>query len=444
MNQILDYNPNKGNKTSSGSDKIVKFFAIVLIIFALCLVASGVYRIYMRNQENNSITNNVQTAKAVINVDKLDNSVNISVVHTKAIEKLIYSWNDGTETVVKGTGEKVLEKEIQIPAGTNVLHIKVTDVDGNETTYEEEIVAENGTDILNPVITLSVTEQRKLKISVTDETALDFVTYRWDTDEEVKVEPTEEDKKKIEIEIDILKGTHDITIIAVDSSNNTTTETKSYTGLTKPEIKMTLSADKTKVTIEINHENGIKGITGALNGQDFNVDGIEQDTKNVSFDLDLAEGKNTIKVVASSVDGTETTAEQEFTYGVEGTNIIGNNTASDANNTNTVENTNNTNTNTTNNTNNNTNNNQTANKPKVTVEQKADDNKKVFVEISYDKGVQSATLQFNGQNYDINVGDNMTDGNFELDLVTGENKITLTVVGKDGATQVVEKTFTVQ
>lgn len=441
MNQILDYNPNKGNKSSSGSDKIIRVFAIILIIFALCLVASGVYRMYIRNQENNSNANTIQTEKAQIYVDKLDNSVNISVVHTKAIEKLIYSWNDGTETVVKGTGEKTLEKEIQIPAGTNVLHIKVTDVDGNETTYEEEIVAENGTDILNPVITLSVTEQRKLKISVTDETALDFVTYRWDTEEEIKVEPTEEDKKKIEIEIDILKGTHDITIIAVDSSNNTTTETKSYTGLTKPEIKLTLSADKTKVSIDITHENGIKGITGSLNGQDFNVDGIEQDTKNANFELNLVEGTNHIKVVASSVDGTEATAEQEFTYGVEGTNIINNNTVTDAN---TANNTNTTNTNTTNSTGNNVSDNSTSNKPRVTVEQKADNNKKLYVEIAYDKGVQSATLQFNGQNYDINVGDNMTDGNFELDLVAGENKITLTVVGKDGATQVVEKTFTVQ
>ena len=51
MNQILDYSPNKSNKSSSGSDKIVRFFAILLIIFALCLVASGVYKMYARNSK---------------------------------------------------------------------------------------------------------------------------------------------------------------------------------------------------------------------------------------------------------------------------------------------------------------------------------------------------------------------------------------------------------
>ena len=417
MNQILDYNPNKSSKGSSGSDKIVRFFAIMLIIFALCLVASGVYKMYARNKENSTSTGQ-QVANAVINVEKLESTLKISVTHTKAIERLIYSWNDSTETVVKGTGENSLEKEIPLRAGTNTLHAKVVDVDGNETTYEEEIVAENGTDILNPVITLSVTEDRKLKITVTDETALDFITYRRNGDEEVRIE-AEGDKKKKESEMGILGGSNDITIIAVDSSNNTTTETKSYTGLTKPEITLTLSSDKTKVTVAITHENGIKGVSGTLNGQDFNVNGVEEGTKDLNFELSLAEGVNQVKVIASSVDGTETTVEQQFTYGTETTDE----------NTNTVDN--------------NQNNNQ-IDKPVVTAEQRADNNKKLYVEMSYEKGLKSATLQFNGQNYDVNIAENTTNANFELDLLEGENKIILTVVGQDGATQVLEKNFTVQ
>ncbi len=418
MNQILDYSPNKSNKSSSGSDKIVRFFAILLIIFALCLVASGVYKMYARNSDNSAGANQ-QVAQAVINVEKQESTLKISVTHTKAIERLIYSWNDSTETVVKGTGENTLEKEIPLPAGTNTLHAKVVDVDGNETTYEEEIVAENGTDIINPVISLTVTEQKKLKITVTDETALDFITYRWNADEEVRLE-AEGDKKTIETEIDILKGTNDITIIAVDSSNNTTTETKSYTGLTNPEITLTLSADKTKVNVAVKHENGLKGITGNINGQDFNVSGVEEGTTDLNFDLSLEEGVNKIKVIASSVEGTETTVEQEFTYGSDtNTNTVDNNTS-------------------------NPDDNNGIDKPKVIAEQKADNNRKLYVELSYEKGLKAATLQLNNQNYDINIAENMTYANFELDLKEGENKILLTVVGQDGATQVLEKTFTVQ
>ena len=83
-------------------------------------------------------------------------------------------------------------------------------------------------------------------------------------------------------------------------------------------------------------------------------------------------------------------------------------------------------------------------KPKISAEQKADDKKKIVVDMKYEKGIKSATLQFNGQNYDINIAENTKEGNFELDLAEGENKVILTVVGSDGATQVLEKSFTVQ
>ena len=37
MNQILDYNPNKSSGGgTSGSDKIVRGFAVILAIFAIC------------------------------------------------------------------------------------------------------------------------------------------------------------------------------------------------------------------------------------------------------------------------------------------------------------------------------------------------------------------------------------------------------------------------
>ena len=371
---------------------------------------------WSRNQSNNNSAVAQQAEKATINVEVADSSAKITVTHTKAIESLIYCWNEDTETLIKASGENSLEKEIQLPTGTNVLHVKVVDVDGNETTYEKEITAVNGSDLKKPVITLTVTDKGKLKITATDETEISFITYTWNNDETVRIDATD-DKKKIETEIEILKGKNNITVSAVDTSNNTTTEVKEYNGLTKPEVKLTLSSDKTKVNVSISHENGLKGVSGSLNGQDFNVDGVTEGTTSLNFDLNLVEGANKVKVVATSTDGTETIAEQEFTYGTETTENPTNTTDTG---------------------------NDNQDKPKISAEQKADDKKKIVVDMKYEKGIKSATLQFNGQNYDINIAENTKEGNFELDLAEGENKVILTVVGSDGATQVLEKSFTVQ
>ena len=123
MNQILDYNPNKNTKTSSGSDKIVKVFAILLIVFALCLVIIGIYKM-MSNKPNQDLPTEA-SAKAEIKTEQKEETLLISVSHSQAIEKLIYSWNNGTETTKKGTGANFLEVEVSLPVGTNTIHIKV-------------------------------------------------------------------------------------------------------------------------------------------------------------------------------------------------------------------------------------------------------------------------------------------------------------------------------
>ena len=75
-----------------------------------------------------------------------------------------------------------MEEEISLFAGEHTLNIKVTDVEGNETAFQQSITSENGEDKLYPVIDLKVTEEKKLRITATDETAIDYVTYRWNND----------------------------------------------------------------------------------------------------------------------------------------------------------------------------------------------------------------------------------------------------------------------
>ena len=141
MNQILDYNPNKssGSGKSSGTDNIVRIFAVILVVFALVLVGSGLYGMYKNNQKANVSQTDTPT-KAVISVERDetdDTKAIIKVSHDKAIEKVIYTWDNDKDIINKGNGQPTMEIEISLLAGTHTLTVKVTDIDGNDTNYDE-------------------------------------------------------------------------------------------------------------------------------------------------------------------------------------------------------------------------------------------------------------------------------------------------------------------
>lgn len=319
MNQILDYNPNKssGGGKSSGTDNIVRVFAIVLVLFAIFLVGSGLFGMY-KNSKKENVSQTDTPTKAVITVERDENDDTkaiIKVSHDKAIEKVIYTWDSDKDIINKGNGQPTMEIEISLPAGTHTLTVKVTDIDGNDTVYDEEIYSENGEDKVNPEIKTTVDQATKeIVITATDETELDYVTYRWNDEEEQRQDVDPENPKEIKFNIEIPKGTNDLTIIAVDKNNNSTTKNDKYTGVTKPEIKITVSEDKKRIHIEAFHENGITELSLTINGQFIgNAELPEGETlTTVPIDWDLTEPKSTVVVKAKSVDGTETEATEEI------------------------------------------------------------------------------------------------------------------------------------
>lgn len=318
MNQILDYTPNKSsrNSPSGNSDKIVRVFAILLVIFSLCLLGSGLFSI-MKNRKTENVDEVTPTYAEISAVQEGDQAI-ITVTHDKVIESMVYSWNSDAERQVKGDGKKTLEKTLDLPAGQNTLYIKVIDINGVESSFDQEFTAESGVDIMSPVISLDIVngeEEKMLKITATDETKILFLTYRWNDEEEIKVEASEDNEKEIVAEIPIMRGTNDITIVAVDAENNTTTETKSYTGLTKPEIVVSLSEDGSTLIIKTTHENGIKQVYYTLNDNPFQGSFEEQgNPKEVEFTQVLDEGYNRIVLTVTSVDGTETVFDGECEY----------------------------------------------------------------------------------------------------------------------------------
>ena len=387
MNQILDYNPNKssGGKPS-GSDTIVRVFAVLIACFAICLIAGGIYGV-VKNKETVAEAP-VAPTEAVISTEKHETTVKILVSHDKAIEKLIYSWDSGKENNVKGTGEASMEADVPLLAGTHTLTVKVTDIDGVEATYQEEFTSETGEDKIYPIIDIAITEEKKLKITATDETAIDFVTYRWNDEEEVKMEVSEDDDKKIEFEIEILKGRNDLLIVAVDKNNNSTTEPKTFTGVTKPDITVTIAADKKSGEVKCFHENGIKAITLKINDMDYNVEISEQNPTEVTFPLpELELGTNKIIVTATSVDDTVTEVIEEITSEASADDI------------------------------------------EITIEPKEGAPDLAVVTAKTADGIKQLFLNINGQDYDVTLGaENTKETIFDIPLVTGTNTVTVKVI----------------
>ena len=328
MNQILNsepennynsynnYNNNydNNNKDKKGNtDKIVRVFAVCMIIFAVGLISTGVYS-YKKNQDYAEEIKVPDATYAKIEAEEDDDKVLISVSHDKKINQVIYSWNGKKENKVQGDA-KTLEKEIDLPAGNNTLYITVIDEDKIESTFEKNFDAENGVDIINPEIELEVVNS-KLVIKATDETELDFLTYRWNDEAETKVYP-ENNKKEIKVELDIMKSSNDMTISVVDSNNNTTTETKTFVGVTNPEIVIVLSADGSSLDITCKHEAGIEKIEYTLNGQAYEGTFDDKPTE-VQFEQALDIGYNRIILTATSVEKTSYTFDGETNYYPEG------------------------------------------------------------------------------------------------------------------------------
>ena len=112
MNQILEFGTEKRGKTPKGnkgggssSDKVVRVFAILLMIFAIVLIGSGVYSL-MQNKENSSNNNSntpiSSTSQANINaiVEEANNQVILTVDSEIAISRVVYNWNTNTEMTI--------------------------------------------------------------------------------------------------------------------------------------------------------------------------------------------------------------------------------------------------------------------------------------------------------------------------------------------------------
>lgn len=291
MNQILATSEATSKKKRSGPADIktvVKVFAIVMIIFGVFMIGTGSYAIYKDNESKNSEV----TKPTITETQKDEKTVLVSVAHDKAIDRIEYKWNDGEVQTVTGNGRRNIEIEVEIPGGTNTLNVRAVDINGQEISTDIDYTAE---DIINLAVSGS-----KLKITAENETEISYMTYRWDDEEEQRIDIN---STTVDQEIDIPMGEHNLTVILVDVNNETITKEQKVKGVTKPVIEIGADETRENYLVTITDETGLDKVEVTLRGETKTVT-VEDNATEVKYRFPLIENdENMLEITAYNVDG---------------------------------------------------------------------------------------------------------------------------------------------
>lgn len=301
MNQILQMEKSKKNKKDKGPigiGKIVTFFAVVIIIFAVVLIVLGSYALIKQNKEQENIGNTPVVEEQSPNVDirKEEDNIVIDVNHTKPLSQIIYKWNEEDENVINLNGKTTLSETLPLPIGTNTLTLKVITSEGKETTYQKEYVVDGEG---KPVIELKLTTENKIKIKVQDTSNLAYILYKWNDEEEQRVDAKEETKTLIEHDVEIPMGQNTLKVQAVNTNNVSTTKELEVKGIKSP----TLSFKKEGNYLVIKAEDtvAIKVLKFTLNGQKYQINYGDKTT--IEYKQLLQQGDNELEVTVENQDG---------------------------------------------------------------------------------------------------------------------------------------------
>lgn len=297
LNQILSVDNNrtgnvKKNKRRSSSgpieiNHILKFFTITILVFGVFLIGSGSYSMYKGSSKEEVNT------KPVIYVEQTtETEILLKVTHDKELAKITYEWNGERATEVPCSNKKEIETRIELPTGTNSLTIYANDINGQEIKYEQTYTVEGDINInIEP-------EGNNLKITAYGVNQLQYMTYRWDEEEEIQVDIND---NQIEQTIEIPKGLHTLTVIVVDEKNQTETKEQEVNGVTKPKVEITTDGSDNFI-IKASDEQGIKKIQFIINETEKYMLDLEaelslEDRKEFEYSYPLHDGENKLEVI---------------------------------------------------------------------------------------------------------------------------------------------------
>lgn len=291
MNQILSVeDPRKNNRQKKSQpleiNVILRIFAISLLIFGVFVIGSGSYSVYKEVQNNKTPT------KPTIYVQEItETEIRLQITHDKALEKVTYSWNDEEPIEVQAKGKKKVEEIIKIPKGENTLKIYAVDIKGQEIPYQGIYTLQGDIDIQFEV------DGNNIKVLAEGKEQLSYMTYRWDEDEEERVEINSTETEQL---IEIPKGLHTLTVIVVDINNNTETKEQEVKGVTKPKLEVTTDGADNFI-IKASDEEGIKRVEFIINETERNALDLDrvfslEERKTFEYAYPLHEGENKLEI----------------------------------------------------------------------------------------------------------------------------------------------------
>lgn len=302
MNQILSFQTMENSKIQL--KKVIRFFSIFIILFALILIIEGSFGFY-RNKNKKVIIKETPN----INIQRDKGTTILNITSNIGVQKVIYSWNDGIEDSVEEGGKNNVEVKIPTTIGTNDLNIKIIDSNGNTIVYNpvkisyEENQEENvnweeaiKTDKTKPKVSIE-SVKGKIVITATDDVKMSYVTYSWNGEEENKITGLSEDEKTLTTEIDstnVKKGANKLIVKAYDKAGNVETVEKEVQGANGSEIKV--NQENGELVVNVKNDINITKIEYNFNGEEKTIDNINQ--KEYTFKLQMKDGENKISISA--------------------------------------------------------------------------------------------------------------------------------------------------
>lgn len=294
MNQILSFKKD-GKIQDDGMKPILKFFILIIILFALILIAQGVYNIIY----NKNLQDKIIGTPALVTTQE-GSSVVLTVEYKKGIDKIVYSWNNGEEAIINVNGNSKVEQKIPLPIGKNTLNISVIDANGKMTRYApKEYLFDSNIDSNKPQIEIiKGSGVGTIKMVITDDKGLKSVTYQWSEDD-VMTPELQEGTTSFELELAAKEGERTLTIIAIDTSENEEKTTKTIKGSKKPEVSVV--KDGGYLIINAADDDEISKLEYNFNGQTNTIENINQ--SQYEYRLELVSGENYVIVTVTDVDG---------------------------------------------------------------------------------------------------------------------------------------------
>lgn len=254
MNQILY--TGKGISHGPASLKsILKTFSICLIVLGIVFIGNGSYALY---QNDKLLKSSIDNTVPEITFEQEENNAIVKINHNKGISKIRYHWNNDVDTIIQGDAKtSIILDTISISQGINTLHVTAIDVN-NKTAESSYEYAYDGISI-----ELSVIDSAYIKISASDVSGISYITYKWNSNEEIKAYPDGGNPTLIEQLTEIPVGINTLSITAVNNENKTLTKTREIEGIAPPKIDTYIQDGFLVVTITDNE--GLSEISQQIN-----------------------------------------------------------------------------------------------------------------------------------------------------------------------------------